>query len=118
MVLNIKNIIHFLSCFANIYDIIIKSQFIGEVYTNLNRMPIWKSLLKRKERFYAKSKWIYVNRAPGGDCHRRFVDGYIDACLTASKETGSGRCLYVEHQTMVILLAYVPRGFRGEISDR
>lgn len=48
MVLNIQFIIHFFGCFAIIYDIIMKSQFIGEVYGNLNRMLVWKSLLQKE----------------------------------------------------------------------
>jgi len=48
LVLNIIIIIHFLGCFAIIYDIIIESQFIGEVYINLNRKSVWKSLLEKE----------------------------------------------------------------------
>jgi hypothetical protein len=38
----------------------------------------------KKESFYAQTKWIYVNRALGGDCYRRFIDGDINAGLAAS----------------------------------
>jgi len=38
LVLNIIIIIHFLGCFAIVYVIIIEGQFIGEVYTDFNRV--------------------------------------------------------------------------------
>jgi len=40
-----------------------------------------------------RAKWLYINRAFGGDCYRRIIDGNIDASTAAGKKTGQRCCM-------------------------
>ncbi len=46
--------------------------------------------LKEMVKSYAQSKWLYINRAFGRDCHYRIIDGDIDAGTAAGKKAGTG----------------------------
>ena len=50
-----------------------------------------------------------LDSAISSDCHYCLVVGYIDAVTATGQETGPERQLPVEHQTMELLLAHVPR---------
>jgi hypothetical protein len=47
--------------------------------------------LKEKDERDAQRKRLYPNRAFGGDCHYRIIDGDTDAGTTAGKAAGGGR---------------------------
>jgi hypothetical protein len=49
--------------------------------------------LEEKENYYAQTKRFYVNRASGGDCHYRIVDGDTDAGTAAGEKAGKGNYL-------------------------
>ncbi len=63
--------------------------------------------LKEMVKSYAQSKWLYINRAFGGDCYRRLIDGNIDASAAAGKEAGKGRSMSVERETMGAYLSVI-----------
>jgi hypothetical protein len=45
--------------------------------------------LKEMVKSYAQSKWLYFNRAVGGDSYHRIIDGDIDASVVESPKTGT-----------------------------
>jgi hypothetical protein len=74
--------------------------------------------LKEMVKSYAQSKWLYFNRAVGGYCHHCVIDGNIDAGAAASKETGQGRRVSIEPETMVYGLGDVLERVRWLVSSR
>jgi len=47
-----------------------------------------KPSLKEKENYHAQTKGVYVNRAFGGDCHYRIIDGDTYAGAAAGEKAG------------------------------
>jgi hypothetical protein len=56
------------------------------------------------------SDGVYPNRAFGGDCHYRIIDGDIDAGTTAGKAAGGRRWVYVEPEPMGPNICHVHTG--------
>ncbi len=74
--------------------------------------------LKEMVKSYAQSKRLYFNRAFGGDSYYRIIDGDIDASAAASKETGQGRRVSIEPETMVYGLGDVLERVRWLVPSR
>jgi hypothetical protein len=63
--------------------------------------------LREKGKRHAQTKWLYLNRTFGSDCHHCVIDGCIDAGTAAGKEAGKGGSMSVERSTMGAYLSIV-----------
>jgi hypothetical protein len=75
-------------------------------------------VLKKKGRRYVKklfqnrfqTKWLYTNRASGGDRNNSDINGDIDARAAARQETSQYRRLQIQPASMGCDLAHVYTG--------
>jgi len=61
---------------------------------------------------YKTNKWIYVNRASGGNRYHCVADVDPDAGSAACKETGTDGCLFVAVETVELMVFNVHGGQR------
>jgi hypothetical protein len=54
--------------------------------------------LKEKGKRHARTKRLYLNRAFGGDCYHRIIDGDIDAGVETGERTGAAGSLSEQSQ--------------------
>ena len=73
----------------------------GEAQQKVNEILVWKKfLLEERENYYAQTKRFYVNRASGGDCHYRHIDGDIDAGTAAGEKAGTDDYMQIQPQAI------------------